>query len=228
MSELQAMTINFFDINGEYQEDVEIDSEKNFLLIDSPMRIIDQYINENFLQDLKKKTEDQFVIQYTFSYQIKQNVFITINCDIINNFSVSHQGTLDSNGYIVFCNLENEKTFELLEKIIDYIKENCSINVKTYIIGVFSQNIGEDKTYSKMTAFLSEQDFEYEYYEMFVGNKENFKIISKEYENAETMENVFKQVFSEIYEGGKGPRFSKDINIKDNIDDKSMARCQIL
>ena len=44
MSSLQTMTINFFDINGEYQEDVEIDSEKNFLLIDSPMRIIDQYI----------------------------------------------------------------------------------------------------------------------------------------------------------------------------------------
>ena len=173
----------------------------------------DQYINDNFIQDVKKYTKDQFILQYQFGYQIKKDVNIKINCDIINNFSVSHSGTLDSNGYIVFCNLENKDTLELLEKIVEYIKENCSLNIKTYVIGVFEDNIDEDKTYMKMQSFLSGLDFEFEYYEMFLGKKDMFKIISKEHENALIMEETFKNVFKEIYEGGKGPRFyKKDVN----------------
>ena len=38
--------------------------------------------------------------------------------------------TLNSDGYIVFCNLESKTTLELLEKIVEYIRENCSINIK--------------------------------------------------------------------------------------------------
>ena len=176
-----SITINFFDINGEYREDVKVQPEKNFLLLDCPMRIIDQYINNNFLQDLKKESEDDFIIQYKFTYQIKENIYITINCDIINNFSVSHQRTLDSNGYIVFCNLESKTTLELLEKIVDYIRDNCSIKIKSYIIGVFKDNIDEDKVYLKMNEFLGSFDFEFEYYEMYVGDKDKFQMISKEH-----------------------------------------------
>jgi len=219
MSQQESITINFFDINGEYEENATVNSEKIFLLLDCPIRIIDQYINDNFIQDVKKYTKDQFILQYQFGYQIKKDVNIIINCDIINNYSVSHSGTLESNGYIVFCNLENKNTLDLLDKLVDYIKENCSINIKTYVIGVFEENIDEDKTYMKMQSFLSGLDFEFEYYEMFLGKKDMFKIISKEHENALIMEEAFKNVFNEIYEGGKGPRFyKKDNNYKDPVD----------
>ena len=111
---------------------------------------------------------------------------------------------------------------------MEYIKENCSLNIKTYVIGVFEDNIDEDKTYMKMQSFLSGLDFEFEYYEMFLGKKDMFKIISKEHENALIMEETFKNVFKEIYEGGKGPRFyKKDVNYKDGVD-KSMLGCLIL
>ena len=226
MSTERSITINFFDINGVYQENVPVKAEEMFLFLDCPMRIIDQYISENFLQDVKKEAEDQFIIKYKFSYEIQKNLMISIKCDIINNFSVSHSGTLDSNGYVVFCNLESQNTFELLQNILEYIKENCSINVKTYVIGVFKENIYDDKTYIKMQSFLSQLDFEYEYYEMFLGNKEMFKIINKEHENAETMDEIFKIIFKEIYEGGKGPRLKKESNIKDGMDG-SMGKCII-
>ena len=100
MSADKSITINFFDINGEYQENVPVKVEDMFLFLDCPMRIIDQYISENFLQDVKKEAEDQFIIKYKFSYEIQKRLFISIECDIINNFSVSHSGTLYSNGYI--------------------------------------------------------------------------------------------------------------------------------
>ena len=120
MSSPQSIKINFFDINGEYREDVPIDTEQNFLNLESPMRIIDQYISENFLQNLKKTSENQSITKYKFSYEISPNNLISITCDIINNFSVSHQSILDSNGYVVFCNLESKSTFELLDKIVEY------------------------------------------------------------------------------------------------------------
>lgn len=228
MSEQESITINFFDINGGYEENVPVNTEKIFLLLECPIRIIDQYINDNFIQDVKKYTKDQFILQYQFGYQIKKDVNIIINCDIINNFSVSHSGTLESNGYIVFCNLENKDTLELLEKIVEYIKENCSINIKTYVIGVFEENIDEDKTYDKMQSFLSGLDFEFEYYEMYLGKKDMLKIIKKEYEYVEIMDDIFKNVFNEIYEGGKGPRFyKKDNNFKDGAD-RSMLGCLLV
>ena len=225
MSSPQSIKINFFDINGEYREDVPINTEQNFLKIDSPMRIIDQYINENFLQNLKKTTENQSITKYKFSYEISQNNFISIICEIINNFSVSHQSILDSNGYIVFCNLESNTTFQLLEKIIEYIKDNCSINAKTYIIGVFKENIDDDKGNYEMKNFLSNLNFEYEYYEMYLGDKNNFELIKNEYDNAELMEEVFKIIFTEIYKGGKGPRFIKNTDGKVGGQDKSMGKC---
>ena len=50
----KSIQLNFFDINGEYKEDVEVDTQKIFLNIDSPIRIIEKFLNENLVQDLKR------------------------------------------------------------------------------------------------------------------------------------------------------------------------------
>ena len=227
MATTHSMNITFFDINGEYREDVDVDEKKNFVLLDSPMRILDQYINDNFVQDLKKITEDQFLIQYKFSYEIQKNVLISINCDIINNFSVSHYRTLESNGYIIFCNLESETTLELLDKIIEYIRENCSYNIKIFIIGVFKEKINEDKTCDKMQDNFSKLDLDFDYHEMYLGDKESFKNICQNYPNAEIMKEVFTNVFKEIYGEGK-PKYSKENKDKNKARDRSFVKCIIL
>jgi len=89
MSNDKSITIDFFDINGEYEENVPVKAEQMFLFLDCPMRIIEQYISENFLQDAKKETEGQ--IKYKFSYEIEKNMSILVKCNIINNFSVHIQ-----------------------------------------------------------------------------------------------------------------------------------------
>ena len=229
----KEIKLDFFDINGEYKDDVEVDIKKNFLLLDSPMRILDQFINENFLQDLKKETdEDKFITKYKFSYELKPDTKITINCDIINIFSVSHQSTLNSKGYIVFCNLESECTYELLEKIIDYIIENCSLNVKTYMIGVFKDKIDEDKTYAKMKNYFSKYDFECDYYEMYLGNNDKFEEIKKKHIYAENMRTIFSDIFDEINGGRKENKNLKEkedkIKEKNKAQDRSFGFCEII
>ena len=67
--------------------------------------------------------------------------------------------------------------------------------------------------------------WEYEYYEMYLGDKNNFELIKNEYDNAELMEEVFKIIFTEIYKGGKGPRFIKNTDGKVGGQDKIMGKC---
>ena len=208
----EPINICCFDINGEYNEEVVFDQSKNFLYTESPIRIISQYITDNFLQNLKKsQSPDKFITKFTFSQQLEKNFLITINCDVISNFSVSHQGTFDSNGYIIFCDLEKNTTLELLEKMINYINDNCSIFIKTYIVGVFKDHIDEDKKYDKMKEFLKNLDFdiEFEYYEMFLGDKNNLETMKKTYENALNMTDVFKNIFFDIFRGNN-PKITKN------------------
>ena len=225
MSEPSSLTINFFDINGGYEENVQIDSEKNNLNLESPIRIIEQYLNEN-KQDSPKKKLDQFITQYTFNYEIKKNNEIQINCYIINNLSVSHECTAHSNAYIVFCNLEKESTCELLDNISVYIKNNGSIGVKTYVIGVFKENIDEDKTFPKIQQLLGEHELDFEYHEMYLCDKDKVQMINKEYSSAESMQDVFSDIFESIYEG-KYPHLSHSFRIKEDNEYKSFAKCKI-
>ena len=222
-----SIKIDFFDINGEYNEDVEVDIANNFLLIDSPMRILEQFINENFLQDLKKDCEDKYIIKYSFSYKISKKKKININCNIINNFSVSHSDTLESNGYFIFCNLENAKTLDLLDKLIDYILEYGGCKIKTYIIGVYKEKIDESLNYNNMTNFLNKNDFEYNYYEMFIGDDDKFEMIKDTHDKSETMETVFKSIIGNICgEEIAPPKIKKEIyKMKDSGSHRS--QCEI-
>ena len=191
--------IHFFDINGEHKENVDIDEKKLYSNIDSPLRILNEYAKKNNLQPTKNNSEDKLVIEYKFKPNLGQQTK-EINCNIIYNFSVSHQSTLNSLGYVVFLNLENNSIFDLLEKIIDYIKDNCSLNVKTYMIGIFSKDIKSDRTEKKMKEFFDGEDFDYEYYQMFIGNENS---ILEKYKGSENIEGIMKKILENIIKNEK-------------------------
>ena len=191
--------IHFFDINGEHKENVDIDEKKLYSNIDSPLRILNEYAKKNNLQPTKNNSEDKLVIEYKFKPNLGQQTK-EINCNIIYNFSVSHQSTLNSLGYVVFLNLENNSIFDLLEKIIDYIKDNCSLNVKTYMIGIFSKDIKSDRTEKKMKEFFDGEDFDYEYYQMFIGNENS---ILEKYKGSENIEGTMKKILENIIKNEK-------------------------
>ena len=223
----ETINICFFDINGEYNEEVVVDQKKNFFFLDSPIQIISEYITDNFVLNLSKtETKDKYITKFSFSENIK-NILFTLNCDVICNFSVSHQGTFDSNGYIIFCDLQKNTSLKLLEKIINYIAENCSIFIRTYIIGVFKDHIDEDKNYNKMKEFLQNLDFdiEFDYYEMYLGEKKNFFEIKNRYQYSRNLDDVFKEIFLKIYRE-INPANGRKVMEKDFGGDKSKL-CKI-
>ena len=181
-----SIKLDFFDINGEYNEDVDVDIANNFLLVDSPMRILEQFINENFLQDLKKDFQDKYITKYSFSYNIKKNKKISIN---------------------------------------------CNSQIKTYVIGVYKENIDESMDFKKMNNFLKSLDFEYNYYEMFIGDKDKFEMMKVKHNNSETLENIFKSIFDNICgEEIAPPKIKKEIKKDYDHDNNSGSfgsKCKI-
>ena len=191
--------IHFFDINGEHKENVDIDVKKLSSNIDSPLRILNEYTNKNDFKVTPKNSEDKLVIDYKFEAKFG-NITKNINCNIIYNFSVSHQTTLNSLGYVVFLNLENNSIFDLLEKLIDYIKDNCSLNVKTYMIGIFSKEIKKDRTEEEMKQFFNAEDFDFEYYQMYIGNDNR---IMEKYKGAANIDEIMNQILVNIFNNEK-------------------------
>ena len=191
--------IHFFDINGEHRENVDIDVKKLSLNIDSPIKILKEYTKRNNFNSSQKDSEDKLVIDYKFQGKFGEKVK-DINCNIIYNFSVSHQTTLNSLGYVVFLNLENNSIFDLLEKLIDYIKDNCSLNVKTYMIGIFSKEIKKDRTEEEMKQFFNAEDFDFEYYQMYIGNDNR---IMEKYKGAANIDEIMNQILVNIFNNEK-------------------------
>ena len=220
-----SIEIVFFDINGQYNEKEKVDFNNNALLEDSPKRILEKFLKENSIQNKKEIVDD--LQNYSFDYEIKKNEIIKFCCHILENFSVIHQNLLYSNYYIIFCNLENKDIFELLGKIIDFIKDNYSVNAKIFIIGVFKESIDEDKTYLNMNQYLDEKSINYEYYEMYDGDLDKNDFVCQEFENAESMTKIFKEIFTEIYAPGLKTAKKGDLDDKNGRADKSINICGI-
>ena len=95
-------------------------------------------------------------------------------------------------------------------------------------MGVFQDHIDEDKSYSKMEELLKNinSEMEFEYYEMFVGDKTKYDEIKKMHENALNMNEVFKNVFIQILKE-KSPQLVKINKENNKIDDRSKVQCEI-
>lgn len=184
-----------FDIKGVYEEDSEVE-KANKILLESPVRILNQYTSEMFFPDLSKNTDEEFSeIMYSFSFPISENNLQFINCLVIDNYSFGHTNTNYADGYIIFFNLDNFNRKEL-EKLIDYIIDECSREVKIYVIGIYKNKVSI--TNKEITIFLDSFNIEYEYYEMYGGT--NFKEIKNEYPDSININDLFEKIFNDTYQ----------------------------
>ena len=113
--------------------------------------------------------------------------------------------------------------------MFNYINDNCSIFIKTYVIGVFDDKIDEDKKYEKMKEFLKNLDSEidFDYYEMFLGDANKFDEIKKDNKNAQNMGDILKNIFEEMCKNDNLPSINRNIKIKNGVVDRSKMGCKI-
>jgi hypothetical protein len=160
---MASSTIVCFDLNSSYEEGCIVTLEENKSLLESPLRIFDEFMETHLFLEAEKTCENSTKIAYNFRFSNDDsNSFEIIT---LSDLSYVHNISLESDGYLVFLNLEDQKTIELLEKIIKYVI-SCSMEIKTYIVGLYKDKILPILDKESLDSYLDDKNLDYEYYQI--------------------------------------------------------------
>ena len=112
-----------FDINSIHDENNPSQNNNTDQLMESPIRILDDFFSNHKMLKTEKSKINASETKYIFSPNFLENSYFQIIS--VNNLSFVHEISLDADAYLIFINLEDEKTEEKLEYLIHYIVESC-------------------------------------------------------------------------------------------------------
>ena len=185
-----SLELIFFDINNIIYEDIYEEDEKKMndeeeeneekikkipkkeKLI--PYKIIEHFLYNIILIDLEIEESEKFNT-YSFIYQVQRG--IAKQCKLYLFKSLCQEAfNVNSNGLFIFCELQNEKTEELLDKLIEFIKKTCTKEIKLYIIGVMYPNKKNILTEESIKDLFDEEGIDYKYDEIIINPNNNSKL----------------------------------------------------
>ena len=158
----------------------------------------------------------------TYTYQLNQNQTIKFKLFNISNFNKQYTACLTADAYIVFLDLESKNALDRLEEVVTYIKEYCSYDVKTYVIGRYNKEESRIASLDscEINNFLNMKNFLYTYIEI------NNNIES------ENFESTIRDLFSSVYQNKKNQLDSQCGSIYDTSEldkeDMSKSHCIII
>lgn len=156
------ITITCFDINHGLKDIKDNDN----LLIENPITILDEFKQIHLFLEFEEKQKTSSEIKYTFSINIMKNIQIIYEIIILRDISFIHNISFSTDANIIFINLEKENTKQQLEKIINYINDSCSFEIKTYIIGIYKDKIIPLLNKECIESLFDEQKFFCEIYQI--------------------------------------------------------------
>ena len=179
------LEIVFFDLkdnneenNEEYNDENNEDDENNSEIFNKEnslsYKIIKHFINNNIIIDLEKEECGKFFI-YSFIYQIQKGVARQCKFYLFNGLC-EEAFKIDSNGIFIFCELNNEKTKELFEKFIEYVKKTCPQDIKLFIVGIISSRNQNNLNKIDIPELLKEEEIDYKYKEINLNDNQNNNI----------------------------------------------------
>ena len=185
-----SLELIFFDINNIVYEDIYEENEKKMndeeeeneekikkipkkeKLI--PYKIIEHFLYNIILIDLDIEESEKFNT-YSFIYQVQRG--IAKQCKLYLFKSLCQEAfNVNSNGLFIFCELQNEKTEELLDKLIEFIKKTCTKDIKLYIIGVMYPNKKNILTEENIKDLFDEEGIDYKYDEIIINPNNSSKL----------------------------------------------------
>lgn len=200
-----------FDINNDEDEGLEETLDKNMLSLESPLRILDEFLGHKLFLESSKIQLNSSEIKYTFQTNFSENNII-FEIFVIYDLSYIHEINIDADACLLFINLEKSNTIVQLEKITEYILDTCSMNIKTYIIGMYNDIILPALNKESMECYLKEDTFVYEYFQI---KCDNAQIIDK---NEKLENNEKKRNFlNNHYYSKKNNKNISNLNIIDTI-----------
>ena len=172
-----------FDINSKKEENQVSQDDNSENLMENPNRIFNSYFsNHKKITNIEKQqiNSSEYNIKFTLDLQ-EQSLF---QITIINDLSFIHNISLNANSYIIFMNLEDPKAKEKLENLIAYMLESCcSVDVKTYVIGMYKDLSLKKYNKENIEIVLSDNYLNCEYYEIKYNEDANHFCINEYIQN---------------------------------------------
>ena len=155
-----------FDINSGYEEDVNKPLSENLSILENPLRIINEFLDIHLFLESEKIQISSSEIKYSFNFNFSEENEIFFEIIVLNDLSYIHDISLKADAYLVFTNLEKENTTEQLEKIIKYILESCSLDIKTYLVGMYKDKVLPNLNKEALENYFEEEKLNCEYYQI--------------------------------------------------------------
>ena len=219
------LKILFFDINSCDPESESLIEEENKKEESLSEKIINIFINEKIIEKKShkdnKNTENNYI---SFSYKIKSGNTCQIFFYNLNKFDKVYSINLITDAFVILIDIEKENSFEKLNKLILYIKDNCPKEIKTYIFGIYQNKNNIREEFKEIKENLNLKNILFYYEEVY------FLIEGKQYKE---LNDVFENFLFNIYNNKKQLKLIKIPvsettsfeNIKD--DDNSKSKCNI-
>ncbi len=182
------ITLVCFDINIDYEENFADSLGENILALECPLRILDEFIDKNLFLKSEKTIINSSEVKYTFRTNLSERNII-VEIFVLYDLSYIHEITLDADAYLLFTNLEKRETMDQLSKIIEYILENCSMELKTYVVGMYNDVIIPSLEKESMELYLEEENLNFEYYQIKCKNKSKKEIKEENKDNGQILRN---------------------------------------
>ena len=188
-----------FDINSGYEEDNNNPLSENLSILENPLRIINEYLDIHLFLESEKIQKSSSEIKYSFNFNFSEDNEIFYQIIVLNDLSYIHEISLKADAYLVFSNLEKEYTTEQLEKIIKYILESCSMDIKTYLVGMYKDKILPTLNKETLENYFEEEKLNCEYYQIKcednIKNNEYNHVCMYQYKTNKNIKNERKNSF---------------------------------
>ena len=178
--QLICFDINYFETNFDINEENFFKNNYSFLDYASPLNIIKNFLYKNEKAKILGIKKSSSKIEINFSFQINEKKTVSFNIIVLHDFTRIYNICLSSDGYILFIRSENKKVKENLDKIIDYIKESCDNETKTYIISAYKKKDLNSNEIDSIIQYLESKKFIYDFYQMKLIDIRNKKIENNE------------------------------------------------
>ena len=172
-----------FDINGSREEIANNEQNEEIEdLPENPCRIMKEFFSNHQISNLETKQLKPSELLYRFSLELYDSSLFQMI--IINNLSFIHEISLEADGFLIFLNLEDEKTEDKLSYLIKFMSDSCcSGEKKINFVGLYKDEILPQFKKEDLENFFGEYSLNFDYHEIKYNMKDNEKIHNCMYES---------------------------------------------
>ena len=135
----------------------------------SPCSVLNILLSNNLCSNIKNLNKHAV----EFDYQFVSNVLVHTQFSEAYTLNKKYSMSNYADSYIIIIDLESKVSYTNLDSIISYMKENCNIEKKIFILGIYKNvdDIDEDLKEENIKDFIDSKKLNYDYLELNIESK---------------------------------------------------------